>query len=352
MMALPLNLPFVVDAHLDLAFNALAGRDLTWPLARLRNLEGEKGDGAGNIATVTLPELRAGRVGLVFATLFAQPVTDTPTPWSGVAPYTTPEDAAEQGRSQLGIYSGWARSGLVRLVRSKNDLAAHVRAYESDGITGLVILMEGCDPILTPEDAVWWWEQGVSIFGLAWQRTRYCGGTGAPGGLTPAGWSLLDVLGSLGAVVDVSHMAEAALDETLSSYKGPLIASHSNARAIVGTDRQLSDAALRALAERGAVVGLALYNKFLEPRWSREDRAVTVTLQAAERMLAHMADHIGWANLGIGSDLDGGFGSRELPEEIESIANLARIAKIVPHGAAEGILGGNWLRFLAARLRD
>lgn len=63
-----------------------------------------------------------------------------------------------------------------------------------------------------------------------------------------------------------------------------------------------------------------------------------------------MAQLVGWDHLGIGSDLDGGFGLEESPLEIESVADLYKVGSVVPREARAAILSTNWLNFLRACL--
>jgi membrane dipeptidase len=153
-------LPYV-DAHLDLAFNVTAHRrDLTEEVAAVRHRERR---GHQEIL-VTLPELRRGNVGIVFATLFSVPrefvrPADAPpiTPRHRQLTYETPEQARKLAVAQLDIYRIWEERGLIRLIRSRPDLAVHIRCWESgDRTLGAILLMEGADPILDPTDLEWW----------------------------------------------------------------------------------------------------------------------------------------------------------------------------------------------------
>jgi membrane dipeptidase len=112
------------------------------------------------------------------------------------------------------------------------------------------------------------------------------------------------------------------------------------------TDRHLDDEVIRAVAERGGVIGLVLYNGFLEPGW-KGDRSVSVTLDEHLRLHAdHVAHVCGWRHLGIGSDLDGGFGLEESPSEIDTVAGLHKVGGVVPAEVRGAVLGTNWLNFL------
>ena len=131
-------------------------------------------------AMVTLPDLAWGGVGIVFATLFAEP------DGAGYSDdgCTTPHEAERQALDQLDLYERWEQEGRIRIIRSRGHLERHLTAWASDGVVGAVILMEGADPIVAVDDLDVWWDRGVWIVGPAWQRTRYSGGSGAPGGLT------------------------------------------------------------------------------------------------------------------------------------------------------------------------
>ncbi len=349
----------VVDAHLDLAFNAVGlGRDLTLPLDTLRASEAR----SEQTAMVTWPELRAAGIDLVFATLFAQPAqrvamqpdgarpTESVPEEQSIAPaYHDAEEAHAQARAQLDWYRSMESLGWARIVRSRADLVAlrERRAAAWDAPMGVVVLMEGADPIRTPDEVQWWWEQGVRIVGPAWQATRYAGGTRAPGPLTRLGQALIDTMQEVGMALDVSHLADESLWQALERFDGPCLASHSNARAITPSDRHLSDDALRALGERDGVVGLVLGNPFLDHSAGRRG---PVDLRSVKRHFGHVRKLVGSGRVGIGSDLDGGFGAEETPIELMRGADFARLGEAVSHEHRAAFLGGAWWTWLERSL--
>lgn len=333
----------IVDGHLDIAANVLLdGRDYTTDVARIRASERR----AECQATVSLPDLRRGDVGLVFATLYAEP------DGAGYAAsgYRTPQEAERQALDQIDLYRRWEDEGRVRIVRSVDDLNIHIASWPGDDRVGIVILMEGADPIVRVDDLEAWWGRGVRIIGPAWGRTRYSGGSGAPGGLTSVGRELAAAMRARGVVLDVSHLADEAVRDALEVGAHAVIASHSNARALVPGDRQLSDATIRAIGDAGGVIGIVLYNAFLDARW-REDRSVRVTMGDQVRAHAeHVAALAGWGAVGIGSDLDGGLGLEETPIELDTVADLVRVGDVVPAAAGDSVLGGNWIALLRRAL--
>ncbi len=344
--------PVRIDGHLDLAYNAVAlGRDLTLPLEALRAREGRSRE----TAMVTWSELRAANVDVVFGTLFARP--HRPRPQDAAADahptplgYHDAQGAFDQARAQLDWYERAEDAGHARLIRDRVGLETHLReradAAPEARRTGVVVLMEGADPVRTPDDLARWWSAGVRLLGPAWGATRYAGGTGAPGGLTDLGVALVEAMAGIGLPLDVSHLAEASFWEALEHHDGVVLASHANARALTPTDRHLSDPMLDALAERDGVVGLVLGNPFVDPTPGPEG----VTLASVARQAAHVAGRVGWSRVAIGSDLDGGFGLEESPRELTRGADFDRLAAIAPAEHRRGVLGDHWLRFLRRAL--
>jgi membrane dipeptidase len=340
----------IVDGHLDLAYGVTRyGRNLELTPHRIRVLETEQSVDHG-LAMVTLPEMRRAGVAVAFATLFSMPAVSWTTPGVVIeGGYRTPEEAQAQALEQLRVYDDWAARGLVRLIRSVADLEHHLELWRDDGVTGLVVLMEGADPIVTPDDLDAWWERGVRIIGTSWGATRYAGGTEAPGGLSAIGRELIAAMQARGVILDASHQSWEAFWESLEVGVHRVIASHSNPFALrATTNRHLTDAMIRAIGERDGVVGVVLLNAFLDARWTRANR-VPITLDHVKRHLAHHASLIGWNRVGIGSDLDGGFGSLETPG-LDTITDLRRIGDLVPEEARAGVLGENWISFLRRAL--
>lgn len=345
----------IVDAHLDLAENVtLFGRDLTLRAAEIRVIERRK----ARQATVSLPDLERGGIAVACATVtagfLAADVGDDFQPRSAI--YHTREEAEAQALTQIALYEEWQRQGRVRLLKSANDLDHHLALWHQDRKPGLVLLMEGADPIVHVQDLVKWWQRGLRMIGITFGDTVYGSGvaggssTFKRGGLTSLGLDLLDGMAELGFIWDISHLTEQGIWQGLDRNFPRVCASHANARALTPTDRHLSDDVIRAVAERNGVIGLVLYNGFLEPRW-KEDKSIAVTLaEHVRRHAEHIADLVGWDHTGIGSDLDGGLGLEESPVEIDTVADLWKVEFAVPAEAREAVLSTNWLNFLRVSL--
>lgn len=350
-----------VDGHLDIAYNYFQfRRDVTAGVRGIRATEPVPDPHLGT-ATVGLPDLRQGGVGLVFGTLFAMPADAIATDLSKEQSYTTPAEAHALSAAQLDYYHGLAARGLIRLITTRAELAVHRAAWPADGVLGLVVLMENGDPIVEPAEASWWAERGVRIVGPAWQATRYCGGTKQPGPLTDLGRALLPELAAAGMILDVSHMAEESFWQALDLWNGPVIASHSNSRELVAeqvADRHLSDAMIRALVERDAVIGAVFYNAFIAAEYQRGHPKERYGLDRLIRHIDRVCQLAGSArHSAIGSDLDGGLGSEHIARELDSVADLPRLAEALSAAGysdadVAAIMGDNWLRLLAQALPE
>ena len=326
----------IVDAHLDLAYNALRGREVLRP-AREQTADHE------GIPAVGLPDLRAGKVGLICATIFCAP--DDPKERG----YKNAEEAHAMAMDQISWYRQAADAGEVQFVAERSQLPT-----STSHRLPAIILLEGADPIRAPADVPVFRDAGVRVVGLAWRRTRYAGGTGAPGPLTGEGVRLVKELDRFGMVHDASHLAEESFWQLMDVSAGKVIASHSNCRAIVPTDRQLSDKMIRSIAGRDGVIGINFYDRFLIPPTEHGKRRANLGDVVAH--LKHMCDVIGDArHVGIGTDMDGGLGRDQIPVEIQSSADLPRIADALNKGgfddsAVNNILGQNWIRFFSTAL--
>jgi len=357
----------IVDGHQDIAWNYFnQGRDFTQSAWDRRRHETDpvflQRHGR---SMVGLPEEILGRVAIVCGTIFVAPGALKQHPDEKVV-YDTPQEANQQGNRQLDYYHGLAEEHeQIRLVQTRGDLDAVLATWKegtdmAEHRLGLVMLMEGADPILEPAQVEEWYARGLRIIGPAWSATRYSGGTRAPGPLTDLGRELLEVMANFKMVLDLSHMTPEACYEALDRYEGPLFASHSNPLKFRTDrpDRNLSDRIIELIAGRDGVVGIIPYNLFLVNDWRLGDRKDAATMDTVIAAIDHVCQITGSArHVGIGSDFDGGFGSEAAPLGFETVADLWEIG---PALAARGyapddvtaILSNNVLRILRAGLPD
>lgn len=353
---------FIIDAHLDLAWNALQwNRDLSQSAHTIRTREvGTSGKGRA-AGTVAVPEMRKGQIVLCFATVLAR-CTGNPVPGLD---YLSPAQAYGIAQGQLAYYHALQSLGEVNVITNLLELNEHIERWESresatDAQTasrlpiGIIISMESADPVLDPNQLQEWWEDGLRVLGVAhYGQGRYAGGTGTETGLTDYGKVLLSEAERLGMIVDVTHGSDRAFWQTLEQYNGPIIASHNNCRTLVPHQRQFDDDQLRAIFERDGIVGLAFDAWMLQSGWN--GHAGT----HGDVTIATVVDHIDYVcqlagssrHAAVGSDLDGGFGREQAPCDLDTIADLQKLEKLLAHRGYTtddilAILHGNWLRLL------
>lgn len=352
------------DAHLDLALNALEwNRDLTRPIAEIRSretgLEDKPGRGQG---TVCFPEMRRGGIGLVVATQIAR--VDTKNALGVVARWNSPAQAWSATQAQLAWYKTMEDFGELTPIRSRTELDRHLALWQKPTAEftpiGYVLSLEGADSLITLSHLERAFMLGLRAVGPAhYGEGIYAPGTNASGGFPPRGRDLLKEMSRLGMILDVTHLTDECFWEALDLYPGPIWASHSNCRALVPHQRQLSDEQIRALAQREAVIGVALDAWMLIPNWVKGQttpEAAGLRLDAVVNHIDHICQIAGNArHVGIGSDLDGAFGREQAPQDLETIADLTRIPELLKaRGYNEedvsNIRHGNFLRFLHASL--
>ncbi|MAU02171.1 MAG: peptidase M19 [Anaerolineaceae bacterium] len=344
---------FIVDGHLDLAYDALVnGRNHHQPLSQLR--EQEKGRHPAGVATLTLPALKEAGVGLIFGTLFPPPAARR-TAETG---YQTPAQAARMATAQLDYYHRLAdKDETIRLVRSRTELAEVVDSFAEGErpFLGILPLLKGADPILEPEELERWVERGLRIVGLAWDDTVYASGfrRGSRFGLTKASHQLLEIMADFGLIADLSHLSEKASLELLDSYPGTLIASHSNARALVpDSERHLSDTQIQLIGERGGVIGISPYNPLLLRGHRHGAPKHSVTMNHIVAHIDHVCQVLGdAAHVGLGSGLGGSFGAADLPTGLDAVMDLGGIGVgLRERGYGDedvtAVMGQNWLHLL------
>ena len=355
--------PLIVDAHQDLAWNAQSfGRDITQPLAERRQRERGSPVVERNGDTLLGWDCyQDGRVALVFATLYAAPVRFQVADWEKLV-YRDARGAERLYRGQLDYYERLCdeHADKFRLVKDSQALDEVVAAWEGltegqEAAVGLVLLMEGAEAIRDLGELEEWWQRGLRLIGPAWAGNRFCGGTHEPGPLTDDGRALLDAMAAIGFALDVSHMDPPAALEAADRYEGLICATHANAKTLLKgseSNRHLTDELIAALLERDAVIGAVPYNLFLHPDWRKGARRELCSLDMVVDHIDYICQMAGNArHAGLGSDFDGGFGLQSVPPELDSLADLRKLApRLAARGYSEediaAILGGNWLRFL------
>jgi membrane dipeptidase len=279
---------------------------------------------------ITLPWLKQGNIRLVFNTIY-------------VHPKFKPSKTLEAALNQFSIYQNIYDEHETHIAQVKEY--RDILKLERDYRIGFLTLMEGADPIEEPKKLNEFYDMGVRMIGLSWNdQNKYASGNDTISGLSQEGKELIKRMNDLRITLDLSHLNEKCFWEALELCECVPIATHSNARVITNHPRNLNDDQLRAIAERGGVIGIVLYNNFLKTGDTK------ATLEDVFAHADYMINLCGEDHVGIGSDLDGG-NIDEFPDDIRKVSDLPKIAefflnKVYSEDRVKKIMGRNLLRAL------
>jgi membrane dipeptidase len=278
-------------------------------------------------------------------------------------------------------HPGHARDHAVRLVDAVRDLCTQhpeqlKLATDADALrrigaggrevepapTAVILALEGADPLEGDPQALRAFRRaGVRLLTLAWDDNPFCGAVfGDSGaGLSDRGEELVGLCEQLGVMVDVSHATDAGFWDVCRVAGRPFVASHSDCRAVSAAPRNLTDEMIRALAERGGVMGINLEPGFLSEESRVLEEEATAGFWAAVRsgrksfdeagaeaaaairrlprpplaavvaQVSHAIDVGGEDAVGLGGDLDGIDGT---PLGIEGVHDYPRLAAALRSG--------------------
>ncbi|MFN9627211.1 MAG: dipeptidase [Planctomycetota bacterium] len=368
---------WIFDAHLDLALNGVDwNRDLRQSVDDIRAQETalQMTDKGRRNNTLSFPELRIAQVPVCLTTLLArqeQPI-DHSFGW------TSPQTCYAMAHAHLAYYRAMERAGYLKMLKTKSDLRAHWERYtqseqshQTVGVSsasrskvedrvplGFILTMEGADPVLTPDTIYEFHEAGLRALGLThYGSNRYGGGTRSEVGLSLDAIELLKHCEQLGITIDVTHLSDVAFWQVVDRFGGKIHASHQNARAICDWQRQFSDDQIKAVIERGGVLGVALDIIMMQNGYVRGLSKNEATLEVAVDQICHVRDlakgSVG--NVGIGTDLDGGYGNEQTPADLNKYRDVQKlVTMLLARGFSEqqvqSVFYGNWLRFFEEAL--
>jgi membrane dipeptidase len=350
---------FIIDAHLDLSMNAMEwNRDLRKSVDEIRSSEKEMNDKPDRSkGIVSLPELRKGNIGLVVATQIAR----YSAPDNSLPGWDSPQQAWAQTQAQLAWYKTMEEEGEMQQIIDLVSLEKHVAVWNRNDspdrkAIGYILSLEGADSLITIQHLERAYQYGLRAAGPAhYGPGRYANGTNATGKMDANGLALLKKMEELNIILDATHLCDDAFWQALDHFNGHVWASHNNCRALVNHNRQFSDGQIKALTQRGAVIGGALDAWMMVPGWVRGQSDPQQMNCNLEKIIDHF-DHIcqlagNALHIGIGTDLDGAFGKEQSPYDIETIADLQKIPLLLAKRGytnmdIQNIMHGNWLRFL------
>jgi membrane dipeptidase len=347
----------IFDAHLDLAMNALEwNRNLRWTVEEIRESErgmSDKPDRGNN--TVSFDAMRRGNIGLCVATQIARYVKKG----SKLPGWNSPEQAWAQTQGQLSWYREMERVGQLKQITDLSELKRHLNQWEDDVENqpiGYILSLEGADSIVSMEHLEMAYENGLRAIGPAhYGPGTYAHGTDSSGGIGEKGKELLKHVERLNLILDATHLCDESFWETMEHYQGAIWASHNNCRKFVNHNRQFSDEQIKELINRKAVIGMALDAWMMVPNWIRGvsiPSSMKVSLEQTIENIDHICQLAGNSeHVGIGTDLDGGFGLEQCPVEIDTIADLKKIPDMLRKKGytaldIEKVMSLNFIKFL------
>lgn len=356
-----LNKYLIFDGHLDLAMNALEwNRDLRWTVEQIRKSEEAMTDKPDRAkGTVSFPSMRKGHAGVCVATQIARYVKEG----NKLPGWNSPEQAWAQTQGQLAWYKAMEEAGEMFQIRNSGDLENHLKLWEDpdeNTPVGYVLSLEGADSIISISHLEKAFNYGLRAIGLAhFGPGTYAHGTDSTGGLTIKGRELISEIEKLGIILDATHLCDDSFREAMNRFHGPVWASHNNCRVFVPHNRQFSDEQIKELMDRDSVIGVALDAWMLVPEW-KTGKSDPVSMGVSLKLVINNIDHIcqlagNSLHTGIGSDLDGAFGTEQCPCDVDTIADLQKLpAMLSDIGYSDtdikNIMSDNWIRFLGKNL--
>jgi membrane dipeptidase len=270
-------------------------------------------------------------------------------------------------------------AGEMTPIRTRAELDRHVQLwletpiadeglYTVDSRTpapktpiGYLLSLEGADSLITIGHLEKSYNDGLRALGPAhYGPGVYAHGTDAGGPLPARGKGLLIEMDRLGMILDVTHLCDQNFWEALEIFHGPIWASHQNCRTLAPWNRQFADDQIRAVIERGGVLGMAFDAIMMVPGWKH----LRSKPQDYQLKISRIVDHIDHVcqlagntrHVGIGTDLDGGYGTEQMPLDMDSIADLQSIPQLLRNRGyteedIEGIMWRNFIDFLRKVLK-
>lgn len=310
---------FVVNAHLD-SILLINQHELNY---NERN----------TVAHSDIPRIKEGGVDLLVFAIY-------------VEQHFKPEAALKQTMKLI--------DDIYRVVDACPDLEMIFKAEDIDrihkeGKIGILLDIEGADGVMNIGCLRNFYRLGIRMLTLTWNNSNLLAvgvEEANDGGLTNFGRECLEEMNDLGIIVDVSHIAPKGFWDTIQLSKAPIIASHSNAKALCGHRRNLTDEQLLALKENNGVVGLCWAPSFLRDGGNAD-------IDDIFKHLDYMKNLIGTEHLGLGTDFDGII---NVPKGMEDISKTPQITKwMVENGYSReeiaNVMGQSFIRIMKQVLK-
>ncbi len=215
---------------------------------------------------------------------------------------------------QAGFYSYLSRTGRVRILKDSSQIDLEVPRF--------LISMEGCDVMADFSDSYLLYDMGIRCLGFTWNYdNKYAASCYSKRdyGLTGSGTELVNACNELGMIVDMAHASEKATIESAEVSSGPVIITHTNVSSLFSHERNVSDAAIEAVANSGGVVGISGIGEMLSGNPDIRDVA---------RNINYIGSRFGWESVAIGTDF---LGMNAKTEGFREIQDVERLAQLIEH---------------------
>lgn len=326
---------FTIDAHFD----------LTYEVANRRERGEQK-----VVETSYLQQFKDGNFDLIVSAIF-------------IHDYYLPEMGLRRALDQI----GWLHKEIEESPGKFCLCTTTVEAGKAKekGEIALFLSLEGAEPLQNDLNLLRiFYELGVRGLGLVWSRRNMVGDgvffgskkSGTPSGISLFGVQVLEEAEKLGMFIDVSHLNDAGFEDVMEICQSPVIASHSNCRALASSPRNLTDPQIESIAEKNGVIGMNSINKFIR------DETTGIGMSHFVDHLDHVVKVAGIDHVGIGFDLCDSFRDylhleQEFPSKdiVSTHAGLDSFtAELITRNYSEEeilkILGGNFLRVYKATI--
>ncbi len=327
----------IIDGHQDISFNSLhvTGKDF---LAK-NSFDESHLLSAPRLNQSDYVRLTQSGVKVVFGVCF-------PYKFDGKSIISSTDICQEEMERQLDYYNDLeVRSeGRVKIIRTKADLET---VLDTDGMLGIVLLAEDAIGI-NINNIEGFYNKGLRMIGPVWNRdNQYGGGTDSNNGITEDGKGLLKKMEELGIMLDTAHMNSKLFWDAMNCFNGRVFNSHTCTLSLNPHRRNLDDAQIKEIADRGGVLGIAFVPEFLNK--NTED----ATIHDVVAHINHAVDVCDIDHIAFGSDFDGMSWPKYVPslKDTSEYINLVKgLEKVYSPEDVEKIIYNNWKNFLLSAL--
>lgn len=332
----------IIDGHIDLAWNKInLGRHFQDSVNIKRLLEPVAVTSIEGKAAVGYPEVVKANIRILLSTIWVE--TDKSIFPSLGKKYHDLLEARSYAIEQYEYYQSLCKTQKFSFVVNSLQLTS---VLESSGYQfGIVPIIEGADFIKSGEDLTEWREKGIRIIAPVWQKNHFGGCSELGGGLSKQGRKLLKCMSKYNMVVDIAHMSDMSILETFDCFNGRVINTHTTCRSFVDDERLISDEQIVEIGKRKGIIGLMTWDKKIK-------KSSSVTIDDFIDHIDHIIELIGNTDcVGIGSSMDGGYGTDSLPLGMKDISSLSLLEQRLSRRGyskidIEKILYKNWYRVL------